>query len=139
MLFLFYDHTRQYLYLSGSALVIGLLGLGMFESTAIQFGMDQMLEATSEQFSTFIHWYYWFSYLGRPIIVYLYKGVMAYFDRCNYVLHVEDNHDKDLETYLHHFIVVMCVVSITCLSFIQLVSSITGVGLLVCCKKRLTN
>ena len=138
LLFLFYDHTRQYFYLSGTALVIGLLGLGMFESTAIQFGMDQMPEAPSKQFSTFIHWYYWCSYLGRPILVYLYKGVMVYFDRCNYVLHVEDNHDIDPEKYLHHFLVFMCVVSIICLSFIQLMSSITGVCLLICYRKRLT-
>ena len=31
---------------------------GMFKANAIQFGMDQMLEASSSQLSTFIHWYY---------------------------------------------------------------------------------
>ena len=58
--------------------IVDLIGLGMFESTAIQFGMDQMLEAPSEQFSTFIHWYYWSSVWGQPIIVYIYKGIIFY-------------------------------------------------------------
>ena len=40
-------------------LVLHIVSVGMFESNAIQFGMDQMLEASSHQLSTFIHWYYW--------------------------------------------------------------------------------
>ena len=36
----------------------------MFESTVIQFGTDQMIEASSAQLSTFIHWYYWSLYVG---------------------------------------------------------------------------
>ena len=43
----------------GVSIIITLLGLGMFESTAIQFGMDQLLEASSNHLSTFIEWYYW--------------------------------------------------------------------------------
>ena len=31
----------------------------MFQATAIQFGMDQMVEASSDQISAFVHWYYW--------------------------------------------------------------------------------
>ena len=44
-----------------SFLIIAILtvfGKGMFESTVIQFGTDQMIEASSTQLSTFIHWYY---------------------------------------------------------------------------------
>ena len=36
-----------------------IVGLGIFEAIAIQFGMDQLLEEPSEKISTFIHWYYW--------------------------------------------------------------------------------
>ena len=35
-----------------------IIGKGMFESTVIQFGTDQMIEASSAQLSTFIHCYY---------------------------------------------------------------------------------
>ena len=57
--------VRSYFLLSGLSIIICLISLGLFESTAIQFGMDQMLEASSEQLSTFIHWYYWSCYLGQ--------------------------------------------------------------------------
>ena len=40
-----------------------IVGKGMFESTVIQFGTDQMIEASSNQLSTFIHWYYWSLYI----------------------------------------------------------------------------
>ena len=48
-------------FLAGVILILALaiVGKGMFESTAIQFGTDQMIEASSNQLSTFIHWYYW--------------------------------------------------------------------------------
>ena len=45
-----------------------LSSLGLFEFTAIQFGMDQMLESSSDQLSTFIHWYYWSLNVGQLVI-----------------------------------------------------------------------
>ena len=44
--------------------IVGVIGFGMYEANAIQFGMDQMLEASSEQLSSFIHWYYWSLHVG---------------------------------------------------------------------------
>ena len=40
-------------------LTINTAAVAMFEANVIQFGMDQMLEASSAQLSAFIHWYYW--------------------------------------------------------------------------------
>ena len=51
------------------AIVTGLIGFGMYESNAIQFGMDQMLEASSEQMSSFIQWYFWCVNVG-PLFIY---------------------------------------------------------------------
>ena len=42
-----------------------VVGLGMFEANAIQFGMNQMLDASSDQLSSFIHWYFWCSQVGQ--------------------------------------------------------------------------
>ena len=47
----------------GIFLMTYLFALGMFEATAVQFGMDQMLEDSSDWLSTFIQWYYWGSRL----------------------------------------------------------------------------
>ena len=56
-----------------------LFALGMFEATAVQFGMDQMLEDSSDQLSTFIQWYYWGSKLGPLLIAILIRGFLLLF------------------------------------------------------------
>ena len=63
-------------------LMTGLAGLGMFEANAIQFGIDQMLEASSEQLSSFIHWYFWFVHLGPLFIFYVMVGICLYVRQC---------------------------------------------------------
>ena len=57
-----------------------IVGLGIFEANAIQFGMDQLLEESSEKISTFIHWYYWsigvgISLMTLPITAFLSIGI----------------------------------------------------------------
>ena len=42
-----------------------VLTLGLFKANVIQLGMDQLLEASSDQLSSFIHWYYWSSSLKQ--------------------------------------------------------------------------
>ena len=59
----------------GLILLSGLMSLGMYEANAIQFGMDQMIEASSEQLSSFIHWYFWCSHVGPLIQYYLLIGL----------------------------------------------------------------
>ena len=74
---------RMVVYSLGCLLiVIGLLRIGLFESTAIQFGMDQMLEASSDKLSAFIHWYYWTSNLGNLVILYISYAVAYYVQNC---------------------------------------------------------
>ena len=63
-------------------LLIGIAGVGLYESNAIQFSMDQMLEASSEELSSFIHWYYWCVHLGQLIIFYILTTVIAYLENC---------------------------------------------------------
>ena len=56
------NHMVDDLYIAVSGVVFiltGLIGSGMYEANAIQFGMDQMIGSSSEQLSTFIHWYFW--------------------------------------------------------------------------------
>ena len=51
-------------------LFLGIIALSMFQANAIQFGMDQLIGASSDQLSSFIHWYYWFSHLGHFVCGY---------------------------------------------------------------------
>ena len=65
-------------------LALAIVGKGMFESTVIQFGTDQMIEASSNQLSTFIHWYYWSLYIGNVCIDTISGGIMCYLTQCQF-------------------------------------------------------
>ena len=62
--------------------LVGISGLGMYEANAIQFGMDHMMEASSEQLSSFIHWYYWCVNIGPLLVFYLQVACIAYVREC---------------------------------------------------------
>ena len=72
-------------------LASGLLGKGTFESTVIQFGTDQMIEASSSQLRTFIHWYYWSLYVGNICANVTSAVIISVFSQC--YLSVEDFFD----------------------------------------------
>ena len=61
------QHVNTYIdFLSVSIVVVSAIAsVGIFEANAIQFGMDQLLEASSAQLSSFVHWYFWAIHLGQ--------------------------------------------------------------------------
>ena len=63
-----------------------IVGKGMFESTVIQFGTDQMIEASSAQLSTFIHWYYWSMYVGDFCINIIIAAISGLLSHCFFPL-----------------------------------------------------
>ena len=78
---------EQYMYLLYAIgcifMMLCLFALGMFEATAVQFGLDQMLEDSSYKLSRFIQWYYWGSKLGRLIICLVVSGTLIYLGNCH--------------------------------------------------------
>ena len=54
--------------LFGLSLITGIAGLGLYEANAIQIGMNQMIEASSDQLSDFIQWYFLCLHVG-PLII----------------------------------------------------------------------
>ena len=57
--------------------IIGILvttGVGLFEANAIQFGLDQLLEAPTPKLIAFIHWYYWTQNVVQLLVKYLTVG-----------------------------------------------------------------
>ena len=65
-----YNHNSVVLYtmeiLSNGA---GFVGLAGFQSNAIQFGVDQLVDASSSEISSYISWYIWIFFLGKSIVV----------------------------------------------------------------------
>ena len=57
-------HSNKALRLPGNvgaiiSVIIGVGSLGIYKANAIQFGLQQLQDASSENLSSFIHWYYW--------------------------------------------------------------------------------
>ena len=38
---------------------VQLAGIGIFQASALQFGTDQLKDVSSDQLSSFVHWYIW--------------------------------------------------------------------------------
>ena len=131
-----YALTHHFLlfYVAEFSIIFGLFGLGLFESTAIQFGMDQMLEASSEQLSTFIHWYNWSSYCGQLIIEYIVIGVLTYYSQCTTSVETVHQIYKYLNRKFQHSI---SATAILALGSIQLVCAGIGLCILLWSKKHL--
>ena len=78
-IYLLYDSVAHILLsmLTIPGILSVLLSLGLFKANAIQFGMDQLLESSSDQLSSFIHWYYWSSYVGHFILNVMIAGIVV--------------------------------------------------------------
>ena len=126
-------HQRWLIIAAGvGALILCRAGLGLFEANAIQFGMDQLLEASSDQLGTFIHWYYWSLSLGRLATYLILGSVLIYYSECQIRFDMSDpkwSYDK-----YNYKIYYTCLFGI---GVIQVVSAILGLLLLVFNKKRL--
>ena len=76
-------------------LLIALIttGVGLFEANALQFGLDQLLEAPTPKLIAFIHWYYWTHNVVQLVTMYLTIGWIA-----------TEASLKSLSSYEKHFI-----------------------------------
>ena len=127
--------TLIYSTLGGVSTIICLVGMGLFESTAIQFGMDQMLEASSDQLSTFIQWYYWSCNFGQLVILYIEIGVLIYFSQCVIKMNTLDmSHQYEA---LHPSYVLVMGTAVLFMAILQLICACIGLCLLVCSKRHL--
>ena len=135
VVFVLHNNDREVHYLGGIGVAIGLIGIGLFESTAIQFGMDQMMEASSDQLSTFIHWYNWSCSIGQVISVFISAGVIEYFSHCTIDLNY--NTSQTFYDTIHPFYSTVASVAVFIMTTLQLVCVCAGLCLLVYYKKYL--
>ena len=135
VVFMLHNEYRGLFYLGGIGVAIGLIGIGLFESTAIQFGMDQMMEASSDQLSTFIHWYNWSCSIGQVISVFISAGVIEYFSHCT--IDFKYNTSQSFYDTIHPFYFTVASVVVFMMTTLQLVCACVGLCLLVYYKKHL--
>ena len=92
-----------------------IVGKGMFESTVIQFGTDQMIEASSAQLSTFIHWYYWSLYVGDfcfNIALAAFSGLLSH---CYFHFHLQKIADSGMDNILMEWTFLITVTILQCI------------------------
>ena len=105
-----------------------IASVGVFEANAIQFGMDQIVAASSNQLSTFVHWYYWSMNLGMGLTTVIATVGLAVMMFMSCQMHIEDS--DGVGTVIGYFGIIS--------TLIQLVASILLLVILLCCKKHLT-
>ena len=110
----------------GMSIIISYISLSMYESNALQFGMDQMLEASSEQLSSFIHWYFWCIHLGQVMSFYVFVIMYILSHNCTIKF-------RGTSEYGYLFSYLGLIGSI--LLPIQIVLSVTGIIINICYKK----
>ena len=57
------------------SIFVNIIGVGLYESNIIQFGLDQLLEAPTRKLIAFIHWYYWAQSIGSLLSFYIFIGL----------------------------------------------------------------
>ena len=64
--------SNMYIEIIPVLLIIPLMttSVGLFEANAIQFGLDQQLEARTPKLIAFIHWYYWTQNAVQLVVMY---------------------------------------------------------------------
>ena len=68
-----FHQIKTYIEITPVLLILALIttGVGLFEANAIQFGLDQLLEAPTPKLIAFIHWYYWTHNAVQLVVTYL--------------------------------------------------------------------
>ena len=59
-----------------------IIGIGLFEANVIQFGLDQLLEASTPELIKFIHWYYWSRSVGSLLLFYISTSAVCASEIC---------------------------------------------------------
>ena len=111
----FHDNVLNVSTVVASSLILVVFGLGIggFQSNVVQFGLDQLQDAYSEELSLFLHWLVWIEQIGELFP----RGVIAL-------------------TFCHSLYTTYKIIGYSGLLYLGIS---TGCLILVCCKRRWFN
>ena len=103
-----FSAANSYLQIIPVIPIIALIAtsVGLFEANAIQFGLDQLLEAPTPKLIAFIHWYYWTHKAVQLVAMYLTIGWIAIEAILNSLLSYKAHLIKD--TLLFTVVAILC-------------------------------
>ena len=76
------------------------VGLALFQANAIQFGLDQLLEAPTPKLIAFIQWYYWAQNVGSLTVFYVGYGSFLILDEVDDITNGTINRLSKNKTHL---------------------------------------
>ena len=101
-------------------IVVYAIGLGLFQANAIQFGLDQLLEAPTPKLIAFIHWYYWAQNVGSLVFFYGSRSYSSLLEEVNVIVNGSLKKEWHASLYKSDDIIflIVIIVSITVLLII---------------------
>ena len=69
--------NSKFTFVLGVGISSVFIGMGLFEANAIQFGLDQLLEAPTSKLISYIHWFYWSQNVAHLVEYYALVGFLA--------------------------------------------------------------
>ena len=138
LFFKYYDHSYYALTTAASFIyyILGvtmLFSIGIFEANAIQFGIDQLLEAPSDQIRVFVHWYFFSMNAGMALLQLMTVGIMPAETAAYHTLS-SSNVSVNCKQLKNFFPVLPTFVSM----ILQLLTTTACLFVLIRCKKHLT-
>ena len=116
-------------------IIIYVASLGIYKANAIQFGLQQLQDASSETLSSFIHWYYWSIHLSSLSLYYVSVPVLFYYRKCKIDLNekfehnfFKHGHDLQVVAWLFFFPVVLVLICVS-IGLIMLVLSVNKIDI----------
>ena len=90
-----------------------IVGFGLFEANAIQFGLDQLLEAPTSKLIAFIQWYYFAQNFARLALFYVMAGSVALLHESETNVTINQFLNSRLANSIYIPLVIVLVVSVT--------------------------
>ena len=91
-----------------------MVSLGIYKANAIQFGLQQLQDASSEILSSFIHWYYWSIHLSSLALYYISVPVLLFYRKCKINLNSRffhlDGQNLQIVAWLFFFLSVLVLI-----------------------------
>ena len=69
------DASKWFLAVIVIAYILNAIGVAGFQANVIPFGIDQMEDGSGDEYSAFIHWYYWTRNLSLGLVLQLFLNI----------------------------------------------------------------
>ena len=107
------SYHRQAIAILVTLFTLFIVGLGLFQANAIQFGLDQLLEAPTSKLIAFIHWYYWAQNFARLTLFYVLAGSVVVLNASEKNVTIDQLLNGKLANSIYIPLLIVLIISVT--------------------------